>query len=92
MKITEQETTKIAQFLGLSEQQFIDRYTRLRTDRQGLSIDDRPNGECLFLDGIDCRINPVKPAQCAGFPNKWNFPGWRQVCEAIPIERDDRSP
>jgi hypothetical protein len=27
----------------------------------------------------------VKPEQCSGFPNKWNFPGWRQVCEAIPV-------
>jgi hypothetical protein len=27
----------------------------------------------------------VKPEQCAGFPNKWNFTGWRQVCEAIPV-------
>jgi len=27
----------------------------------------------------------VKPSQCAGFPNKWNFPGWQQVCEAKAI-------
>ena len=65
---------------------FVERYTRLRANRQALSIDDKANGECLFLDGIDCLINPVKPAQCAGFPNAWNFPGWRQVCEAIPVE------
>lgn len=32
-----------------------------------------------------CRIHPVKPEQCSGFPNTWNFPGWRQVCEAIPV-------
>ena len=38
-----------------------------------------------MLDGNACRIHPVKPAQCAGFPNKWNFPGWRQVCEAVPV-------
>ena len=91
MIITDKETAAIANFLDLPEQEFIDRYTRLRANRQGLSIDDKPNGECLFLDGIDCRINPVKPAQCAGFPNQWNFPGWRDVCEAIPLPAPAKS-
>jgi hypothetical protein len=45
------------------------------------------NGECIFLDGRDCRVQAVKPTQCAGFPNTWNFPGWRDVCEAIPVPR-----
>lgn len=84
--ITATETDAIASFLGLPVLDFVEHYTRLRTNRQGLSIDDKANGECLFLDGIDCLINPVKPAQCAGFPNAWNFPGWRLVCEAIPVE------
>jgi Fe-S-cluster containining protein len=83
--ITEAETKAIAAFLELPVQSFIDRHTRLRANRQGLSIDDKPNGECQFLDGIECQINPVKPAQCAGFPNQWNFPGWRKVCEATPV-------
>ena len=43
-----------------------------------------------FLDGIDCRVNDVKPDQCSGFPNTWNFPGWQDVCEAIPIELEDK--
>jgi Fe-S-cluster containining protein len=87
--ITDSETEAIADFLGLPVDEFVGCFTRLRANRQGLSIDDKPNGECLFLDGIDCRINPVKPAQCAGFPNAWNFPGWRQVCEATPVPADE---
>lgn len=85
--ITDAEADQIANFLGLPANEFIERFTRLRANRQGLSIDDKPNGECLFLDGIDCQINPVKPAQCAGFPNAWKFPGWRKVCEAKPIDQ-----
>ena len=83
------EIPVIAAFLGLSEADFLDRYTRLRTNRQGLSLIEKPNHECIMLDGNSCRIHPVKPAQCAGFPNKWNFPGWRQVCEAIPVAVDE---
>ena len=55
-----------------------------RAERASLALEDKPNGHCFFLEGNDCAINPVKPQQCRDFPNKWNFPGWRQVCDAIP--------
>ena len=71
--------------LGLSEHDFIQRYTRLRPRRDGLALIDKPNGECIFLEGRDCAVQAVKPGQCRGFPNTWNFPGWREVCEAVPV-------
>ncbi len=80
-----QETVQIAAFLGVEEDNFIQRFTRLRAQREGLALLDKPNGECFFLDGRDCRIQPVKPQQCRDFPHKWNFPGWRQTCEATPV-------
>ncbi len=77
--------TAIAAHVGMDRDAFIQQHTRLRANRTGLSLVEKPNGECHFLDGIECTINPVKPAQCRGFPNNWNFPGWRDVCEAIPV-------
>jgi hypothetical protein len=85
VRIESGEIPAIATFLGIGEREFIDRFTRLRTNRQGLSLIEKENHECIMLEGKACRIHPVKPAQCAGFPNKWNFPGWRQVCEAVPV-------
>ncbi|MGA0845504.1 MAG: YkgJ family cysteine cluster protein [Luteolibacter sp.] len=85
VRIEADEIEKIAEFLGLDESEFIARFTRLRSNRQGLSLIEKENHECVMLEGNSCRIHPVKPAQCAGFPNKWNFPGWRQVCEAVPV-------
>jgi Fe-S-cluster containining protein len=82
------EIARIAAFLGLGESEFIARYTDVRLNRTGLTLVSRPNHECIFLDGIDCRIQPVKPDQCAGFPNQWNFPGWRDTCEAIAVPLD----
>jgi hypothetical protein len=38
-----------------------------------------------MLEGDECRIHEVKPAQCRGFPNVWNFPGWEKECEAIAV-------
>ncbi len=86
VRLEDDEIPRIAGFLGISDADFIDRFTRLRSNRQGLSLVEKPNHECSMLDGNACRIHPVKPAQCSGFPNKWNFPGWRQLCEAIPVE------
>lgn len=88
VRLEDDEIPRIAGFLGLSVDEFIARFTRLRSNRQGLSLIEKENHECIMLDGISCRIHPVKPGQCSGFPNKWNFPGWRQVCQAVPVAAD----
>ena len=84
VRLTEIEISNLATFLGLSEFDFIQRYTRLRPDRRGLALQDKPNGECIFLEGHDCSVQPVKPQQCRDFPNKWNFPGFEKICRAVP--------
>ena len=95
VRIDESEIAAIARHLGVGEHDFIQRYTRLRPGRDGLALIDKGpaadgsyNHECIFLDGRDCRIQAAKPRQCAGFPNTWNFPGWRESCEAVPVLRE----
>ena len=78
------ELARLAAFKGMSEHEFIQRFTRLRQDRRGLSLHEKPNGECIFLEGKDCSVQPVKPQQCRDFPNLWNFPGFEKVCRAVP--------
>lgn len=85
VRVEDEEIGRIAGFLEISETEFIERFTRLRSNRQGLSLIEKENHECIMLDGSDCRIHEVKPGQCSGFPNRWNFPGWREVCEAVPV-------
>ena len=68
----------------MGEAEFIERHTRLRADRKGLSLLERSNGECEFLVGNDCSIQLVKPQQCRDFPNLWNFPGFEKICHARP--------
>lgn len=75
---------RLAGFLGLGEVEFIQRFTRISKDRRGLSLEEKPNGECIFLDGNDCSVQSVKPQQCRDFPNLWNFPGFEQTCRALP--------
>jgi Fe-S-cluster containining protein len=85
VKVSDKEITAIASFLGMPENEFIQQYTRLRANRRGLSLIDQADGACIFLDGQDCKIQPVKPQQCRDFPNAWNFLGWRDICMATEI-------
>ena len=85
VKVGEAELAAMAALLEKEEWAFIQEYTRLRPQRDGLALKDKANGECIFLDGNDCRVQDAKPIQCKGFPNTWNFPGWRSTCEAVPV-------
>ena len=87
VRLDEHEISSIAAHLGLSEAEFVGQYTRLRANRQGLSLKEMPDHACIMLEGNECRIHQVKPDQCAGFPNRWNVPGWREICRAIPLRR-----
>lgn len=83
---TDAELTRMALHLGLTEEAFIARYTRINAQRTGLALTDQADGSCVFLDGADCRVQPVKPQQCRDFPNLWNFPGFEKVCRAKPVD------
>lgn len=83
--MSDEEVDAIAAFLGISTQVFLDQYTRLSPDRKHLSLLERPDGGCQWLDDgppASCRIESVKPEQCRAFPDKWNFPGWEKECGA----------
>ena len=84
VRLDDGEIARISAFLKIPEVQFIQEHTRLTQDRRGLALNEKPNGECIFLQGNDCAVQPVKPRQCREFPNLWNFPGFEQTCRALP--------
>jgi uncharacterized protein len=87
--VSETEADAIADHLGMSEVDFVQKFTRLSANRRHLSLIEKEDGACIFLKGENvCRIQPVKPAQCSGFPNTWRFPGWREICEAVEVTAD----
>jgi uncharacterized protein len=86
VRLSDAEIARLAAFKGLGEHDFIQQFTRLRWDRGGLALLEKPNGECLFLEGESCAVQPVKPQQCREFPNLWNFPGFEKTCHALPRE------
>lgn len=81
--MTDAEIARLADFLELGEHQFIQRFTRLTQDRQGLALQEKPSGACVFLVGNDCSVQSVKPQQCRDFPNLWRHPEAEKQCQAI---------
>lgn len=77
------EVDRLAEFMGLSVEEFTREFTRLTGDRQGLSLAEQAGGACVFLDADNyCLVEPVKPEQCRGFPHAWRFSGFERVCAA----------
>ena len=84
VRVTESEIETIAAYLKIDTDEFIQKFTELTPDRRGLTLISKEDQSCIFLEGTNvCQIQEVKPIQCAGFPNTWNFPGWQKSCEAI---------
>jgi Fe-S-cluster containining protein len=76
----------------MAEEDFIETYTDLHPRRSGLVLKSQPDGACIFLEGVNhCLIEDGKPQQCRDFPNRWSFPGWRDICEAIPCDKLESS-
>lgn len=80
--LTEGDVDRIAAFLDMDVEAFTARFARLGQHRRGLSLVEREDGACVFLDGLGaCAVQPVKPAQCESFPGAWRYSAMETVCE-----------
>ena len=87
VRVGEAEVRRIAAFLGMSEQEFIDRETEIAPDRKGLVLKSRPDDSCVYLtEDNRCRIHPVKPDKCRTFPFEWTNPDSAEVCPGLKHE------
>jgi len=60
------EVAALAGHLGLLPEGFGRKYLRLVDDR--LSLIEKQNFDCVFLEGSRCSVYPVRPRQCRLFP------------------------
>lgn len=86
VRLSHVDIRRLAVFLGLSEWDFIQRYTQVRRDRTGLCLEEQSDGACVFLRGCDCTVHAAKPDQCRQFPNQWALRGLAGQCRAVPGE------
>ena len=65
--LTKDEGVRIAEYLGMASKAFRRRYVRRAW--RGLTLKEKPNDDCIMLDGGGrCRIYPVRPLQCRIWP------------------------
>lgn len=84
--LTDEDITALAQRTGLTEEEFIDRHTRLAPHRIGLALRDAPDGACLFLEGSRCSVYEARPEQCRTFPFAWSVPEGCPALDALSTE------
>lgn len=70
-----EDVTLLAKHVGMGEAEFISSYTRLASNRGGLSLTEQPDGACVFLNGNTCSVYDGRPKQCREFPKGWKVEG-----------------
>ena len=84
VRVSETEISRIAEFLGMTERDFISKETDVAPDRRGLILRSRPDDSCVWLtEDNRCRIHPVKPDKCRTFPYDWVNPDSYEVCVGL---------
>jgi len=85
------EPEAMAVALAMTVSEFHARYTRLTSDRQGLSLTETADGVCVFLqDDHLCHVQAVKPRQCQGYPSHWRTPILDARCPRFNSAMDEQ--
>ncbi len=62
--------------LEMAPGEFIDKHADLARNRAQLTLKEKPDGACEFLDADGrCRIYAARPKQCRDFPHGWQVDG-----------------
>jgi uncharacterized protein len=74
--LTPEDIAAAAGALALAEDEFIARYADLARNRAQLTLREKADGACIFLEADPgCRIYAARPAQCRAFPHGWQVAG-----------------
>ena len=69
--LEEADLPGLAEYMGVSVEEFVKKFTELAPNRRGLRLIDPPDMICIFLEGDRCVAYDVRPQQCRDFPHKW---------------------
>ena len=83
VSLTHEDIERISEFLEMEPPDFLDRYAEFDKPAHEWRLVDQKDEQqsCVFLTNDNrCRIHPVKPTQCAGFPRKWRSENIEEFC------------
>ena len=84
VRLLPEEPARIAQYLGMPPDRFLDQYTRLTQDRRALALNETSTGACIFLTAASrCAIQNVKPRQCRDYPSRWHSAELMAACRGF---------
>ena len=66
--ITERDTARISRAMGMSEKEFVEKYTTSSAFEDEMIL-RRTDAGCIFLNGNDCTIYEDRPDTCRNFPH-----------------------
>lgn len=72
--LTDKDIAALAEATGLSEDEFIEKHTRLSPARDRLCLLDAEGDACEFLTENGCKYYDARPQQCRDYPEKWRAP------------------
>jgi len=84
--VNRHEMAEIARHLGIEVKAL--RRTFMRRAWRGLTFKEKPNYDCVMLEGGRCRIYPARPLQCRIWPfwpsNLANPKAWQEASQRCP--------
>jgi len=86
--VNDAELAALAEHLGETAERVEALYTRRARD--GRTLREKLNGDCVFYDrgGKGCNVYPARPRQCRTWPfwhsNVETPEAWRRTCEVCP--------
>lgn len=84
--LTNEDLPRLAEFLGISEEEFVIKYTELAPNRRSLRLIDPPDMTCIFLEEDRCVAYEARPQQCRDFPHKWRV---SEGCPGLDALKED---
>ena len=66
--LTDADIDRLARARDLAVYDFVQRYTRLASNRAQLALVDGMDGACIFLREARCTVYDARPEQCRCFP------------------------
>lgn len=67
--VTKRDIARLARYLGVTPEQFVEQYTTGSAFDQKEPILRRRDTGCIFLEGNDCSIYEARPDTCRDFPH-----------------------
>ena len=83
--LTHRDVANLSAYLDMTPQDFLKAYTWREEgiERPVLTNKNDAAISCIFLEPDGCRVNPVKPHQCATFPFEWTRDDALEICRSL---------